>query len=273
MSSPLAEISIHTIGSATNSVLEISTGNPLLFQDFYAFCCTLADRVQIDREPVDSALQTTLAAWAALLRRKTLLGAEAQVGLFAELVFLERVAKVIGWAPAVDAWQGPKSEEHDFTLPFTDAEVKATRSEKRIHRISSLTQLLPKHDRRLLIASVQLTEGAAGGQSLPQLIASVFSGVMTATYGIQSRFRRRLAQLGWADEDAPQYTTGYHLRTPMCVISVDATCPAITPAILVALGDAQLRIGEVSYTANFDGLGVLDGSEQFDSLLFPKVKP
>jgi hypothetical protein len=82
--------------------------------------------------------------------------------------------------------------------------------------------------------------------------------------------RRRLTQLGWADDDAAEYTTSYQLRTPIAAIPVNDDCPAITASNLAGLGRAQVRIREVSYTADFEGLGVLDGTKQFNRLLFKR---
>jgi hypothetical protein len=209
-----------------------------------------------------------------LLRRRILLSDAVQTGLFAELIFLRRIATVVGWTAAVSYWQGPRSEEHDFTLSLVDVEVKATRSEKRVHQISSLSQLVPKDDRRLFIASVQLTLGAGSeSMSLPQLIADVLSNAIEAGSVVAEVVRRRLSQQGWLDEDAPQYATRYLLRTPMVIVPVDQACPAIVPDTLASLGAARFRIGDVAYTVNLDGLGTRDGTKQFDRLLFEGAKP
>jgi hypothetical protein len=270
ISSPLAEIAMHKVGSGASAALEVSTGNPALFQDFYALCCTVADRVQIDHEPVERALGTTLAAWAALIRQKSLLTTNSQVGLFGELLFLKRLAGVIGWPTAANAWQGPHSEEHDFTLPAADAEVKTTRGESRVHEISSLTQLMPKLKRRLAIVSIQLTPGAGkGSQSLPQLVGSVLSTASSISPQAADTIRYRLGKQGWIDQDASHYDTTYHLRAPLAAIAVDKNCPAIVPDTLIGLGRARFgRIEDVAYTVNLDGLGVLDGTRQFNRLLF-----
>ena len=272
LSSPLAEITIHNVGSGNQTALEVSTANSNLFQDFYAFCCTVADRVQIDREPIEKALLKTLSSWAALIRQKRLLSDNGQTGLFGELIFLKRIAGVIGWPLAVDAWQGPASEEHDFTLPAIDVEVKSTRGESRIHQISSLTQLMPKEGRRLAIVSVQLTPGVGkGSQSLPQLIASVLSTAASFAPQTIEIIRHHLTKQDWADEDASQYSTKYHLRAPLAAIPVDKNCPVIVPGTLSGLGPSRFaRIEKLAYAVNLDGLGVLDGSKEFARVLFRK---
>lgn len=272
VSSPLAEIEIYKVRAGQHAALEISTGNRDLFRDFYTFCCTLADRVQIEREPIENAVRTTLSRWAALIRRKALLSENRQSGLFGELIFLRRIADGIGWARAAKCWQGPFSEEHDFTLPVTDVEVKTTRSEHRLHKISSITQLLPKLNRPLFLVSVQITPGLGkGSQSLAQLVSSVVSAAIQEAPQAVEVIRGRLQEQGWFDDDAPQYNTRYHLRAPLAAIPVDRSCPAVVPATLASLGVERLaRLESLSYSVNLDGLGVHDGTKQFSRLLFPK---
>jgi hypothetical protein len=52
---------------------------------------------------------------------------------------------------------------------------------------------------------------------------------------------------------------------------VDRACPSITPTTISGLGSARsARILGVSYVVNMDGLGVLEGTPEFDTLLFPR---
>lgn len=270
--SPLAEVAIRNVGIGAHQRLEISTANPDLFRDFYSFCCTLADRVQLDKQLVVRALTETLRSWSALIRRKSLLSDERQVGLFGELLFLTRVADTVGWPAAVDAWQGPDAQEHDFTLLKVDAEVKSTRSERRIHQIGSLTQLLPKMGRRLIVVSIQITPSAGkGSMSLSQLVSQVLSTAILASPQTADTIREHLVRQGWADEDAPQYATRYQQRAPLAAVPVDARFPAIVPETLAALGPERIaRIERVDYAVDLSGLGVLDGTEPFERLLFER---
>lgn len=272
IANPLAELTIVKVGSGTQERLEVSASNPELFRDFYTFCCTVADKVQINGQTVEKSITETLASWAAIIRRRHFLSDEKQVGLFGELLFLRRAATSIGWPSAINGWQGPKIEEHDFTLPSIDVEIKATRAERRTHQISSLTQLVPKLGRKLFVVSIQLTQSTGKGSlSLPELVAAVLSAAITDAPDAVEMVRYQLKKLGWSDEDAPQYLTRYQLRSPMSAIPVDSSFPAVVPQTLSSLGPEQIaRIENVSYAVNLDGLGCLDGTKRFNWLLFQR---
>ena len=272
IANPLAELSILNVGSGSRRMLEISTGNADLYRDFYTFCCTVADKIQIDHQPVERALSETLSSWSALIRHKTLLSDEAQIGLIGELLFLNRAVSAIGWRSASKAWQGnsKNQEEHDFVLSKSDVEIKTTRNECRIHQISSLRQLVPKPCRRLVVVSVQLTPGTGKASfSLTSLVASVLTSAVSASPNIADLVRQQLETQRWRDEDAPHYNAQYHLRSKMAAIPVDNKFPAIVPDTLLALGpERKARINAVRYEVNLDDLGSLDGSKKFDQTLF-----
>lgn len=269
--SPLAEVTLREVGVGTDTALEVSTGNQDLYRDFYSLCCAIADRVQIEKQPVPVAVARTLASWAALIRRKSLLSQERQTGLLGELLFLRRVAGSLGWSAAAHAWLGPDSEEHDFILPSVDAEVKSTTREQRIHQIGTLTQLRPKAGRTLQLVSVQLTQAGESGDafSLSTMVASVLATAGRSTPPAAELIRDQIRRQGWEDEDAPHYMTRYRLRAPVMTLRVARGFPAITPETLASLGsEAVARIDHVSYSINVDGLGVLDGTKQFQRALF-----
>lgn len=269
--SPLAEVTIREVGVGTETALEVSTDNQALYRDFYSLCCSIADRVQVDKQPVSAAVAGTLTSWAALIRRKSLLSQESQTGLLGELLFLRRAAKSLGWTAAAHAWLGPDSEEHDFVLPSVDAEVKCTSREQRIHQIGSLMQLQPKLNRKLQLVSVQLTQAGDNQDafSLSTMVASALAAAGQAAPLAAELIRDQIRRQGWEDEDAPHYVTRYYLRAPLMTARVAHGFPAIVPESLVPLGaKAVSRVDHVSYSINVDGLGVLDGSRQFDRVLF-----
>jgi hypothetical protein len=265
-------VAIREIGVGSKTALEVSTDNQDLYRDFYSLCCLIADRVQIEKQPVPAAVAKTLASWAALVRRKSLLDSDRQTGLLGELLFLERVARSLGWAVAAQGWLGPNSEEHDFVLPFIDAEVKSTTREQRIHQIGSLMQLRPKLKRRLQFLSVQLTlaGGNKDGFSLSSTVASVLAAAAQASPRAAELIRNQIRGQGWEDEDAPHYTTRYYLRAPLMTVHISDTFPAIVPETLISLGRAVSRVDRVSYVINVEGLGVLDGTKHFERALFFK---
>jgi hypothetical protein len=268
--SPLADIDIRRVGSGSRAVLEMSTSNTDLYREFYAFCCEVADRVQIDGQAVPEAFAETLRLWASLLRRKPIMSEEKQIGLMGELWLLDRVGRSRGWRVAGDAWRGPESEEHDFTLATSDVEVKTTRSEVRLHRIGTLTQLVPKPGRPLFVLSIQLTGTArtAASLSLPRMVERSLTKARGAGKASAATIRERVEGYGWNDDHARHYGQEWELRSPPALIEVDGRFPAIVPGTLKALGREQRnRIDQVVYDVKLDGLGVLEGSEQFSAII------
>jgi hypothetical protein len=268
--SPLAEVSIRRVGSGSAAAVEVATSKSELYREFYAFCCDVVDRVQLDGHRVSDALAETLRRWASLLRRKAIMPEDRQIGLLGELWFLQQVATKRGWRFAGDAWRGPESEEHDFTLTTVDVEVKTTRSETRVHTIGSLTQLLPKPGRPLFVLSVQLTHvgKTATSMSLPRMVASALTKATAADGATASTVRAQIDAYGWNDDDAQHYPQEWALRSPPALILVDRRFPAIVPATLKALGKERMsRIGRVVYDARLDELGVLQGTRQFSSVI------
>ncbi|MCG3774136.1 MAG: hypothetical protein JW395_0953 [Nitrospira sp.] len=268
--SPLSEVSIRVVGAGSRRVAEVSTTNRLLYRDFYIFCCAVADRVQLNNQPVRQAIAETLGAWSALLSQRSLLSRESQIGLLGVLLFLTRLAAAIGWKNAVKSWQGPAAEEHDFAVDGLDLEVKTTLSERRVHQIGSVTQLMPKLRRRLVLISIQLTPVAGkSGSSLADTVANVLASVTEKAPESVDTLRALLAQVGWDETDAAHYCQPYRLRTALAAIEVDRSCPAIVPKTLARLGKhLTSRIESVSYAVDVDGLGALDGTRAFKKLVF-----
>jgi len=267
--SPLSEVSIRAIGVGKETALEISTANPALFREFYSLCCLIADRIQVEGEPISLAVCKTLELWTNLVRPKNLLSATTQVGLIGELLFLQRAAMALSWESAARGWYGPGSEEHDFVLPSVDVEVKTTTQEQRIHAISSLRQLLPKTGRRLYLVSVQLTPADTAHQSfsLPALVVKSLTAAASVSEGAAQLVRNRLRSLKWFDEDSAHYQERYCLRGPLEACHVGRQFPAIVPETLDSLGPSQRsRIEHIEYSINVDGLGAPEGSKIFDRL-------
>ncbi len=267
--SPLAAVSIAEVVKDQLEAVEIATANTRLFRDFYSFCCTVADRIQLGLQPVGHALSETLDSWAGLLKTRSLLSVDQQIGLLGELEFLIKAADALGWRIASKSWKGPDDEEHDFSLPFVDVEVKSTRGEKRVHQIGSLTQLLPKAGRPLFLVSVQLTRSGpgSGSRTLPGAVARVLLRAAKVDPLLATGLRLQLQHLGWSDDDASYYTEAFRLRTPMCAIPVDRSFPAILPSTLAHLGTERLsRIQRVSYSVDVDGLGFPDTTPAFKAL-------
>lgn len=263
--SQLVEIDIHSrmIGGARQ--LEVSTSNTSLYADFYAFACAVADRIQLQELPPQAAVEDALAAWSSLLQRVSLLTPEQQTGLMGELWLLKRLGQSIGWVQAIEAWKGPGSEEHDFSVHAVDIEVKSTLSERRHHVIGSLTQLVPTGSRPLYVLSIQFTgAGAGSGTSLAEAVEGVQRSARAHSAHVAVRLNSQLEASGWRHDSADHYTSRFELRTTPALIPVDDNFPALTPATLASLGpENRQRLLQVSYRVDLSDLGYLDGSPQF----------
>lgn len=266
---PLVEIDSRSMAMDGENVIEISTTNSRLYREFYAFACTVADGVQIASLTPACAVETSLASWAALVERLAILSLERQTGLLGELWMLNRIAAAKGWGDALRSWKGPDAEEHDFSLADGDIEVKTTVSERRIHMIGSLTQLLPMPGRPLYILSLQFTQSGLGpGSTLTQAVAEAYASAGAESSVFASDLGSRLQRVGWRQEHGQYYRRRWNLRSAAQLITVDETCPAIVPETVASLGVSRLsRVVQLSYRVDLEGLGSEDGSAEFLQIL------
>lgn len=118
-------------------------------------------------------------AWQEFMRKGAQpLGAEAEIGLFGELVVLEALIEA-GLPPhdALYSWLGPLDGLQDFEIGTGAIEVKTTVADTGfIAKIGSLDQLNDAVRKPLYLAAVRLKQ-AASGRTLPDLVASLKSTV------------------------------------------------------------------------------------------------
>ena len=230
-------------------MIEILVTDARLFLDAYPVLRGVADRVQLDHQPMTTAIRGTLHRLGHLLQPEATLQRSTETGLIGELCLLIGAVRTTGPAAAITAWRGALSEEHDFGFPGYDVEVKTTTSERRHHTIESLTQLVPTGDRPLWVVSVQITTAGSGGTSLPDLIRSLRA--MLGHGAHRDRFDDLLHAVGWADRHAQTCGTHWRLRTPPEVFAVNNTFPRITPDMLEHADLA--RVTDVRYRIDLTG--------------------
>jgi hypothetical protein len=239
----LTHVAVNTVVEDENRFIEISTTDPRVVVDGYAMLMAVADRIQLDGfKPLD-ALDETLKTWASILSTRTRLTAEAEVGLFGELLIVRALLET-GAADAI-AWRGGFGEEHDFGFSEADAEVKTTSGERRHHWIHGLTQLVPTGETPLWLLSLQITRGGdEQGETLPELIGHVSA---LADAPGRARIHANLAQIGWKEEQLDLFEEQWRLRTVPLALRVDDDFPRLTPAVLVDAGVDTSRLRQVSY--------------------------
>lgn len=247
--------------------LEIAATDPRVHATFYVFLQRVCDAVQLDRIGVHEALVRTIREWHLLLAPADVLGPEDQVGLYGELWFLLSLSSVRGLRVAHTAWTGPSGGAHDFRLGNLEFEVKTTLRERRLHKINGLTQLTASVGCVLHILSLQFTDAGQGaGMSLSALVAVVRSELKDELE-LGRAFEDALSARGYSDVHAASYQAPWKLRTLPALIAADQ--PQL-PRLGIASGatsEAAMRLREVRYVIDCEGLGVLQGSAEFGQVL------
>lgn len=84
-------------------------------------------------------------------------------------------------------------------------------------------------------------------------LVRAFDATLAAGYGLEP-------------SDLGQYSAVVKLRTPPYLVPVDAEFPRVVLADLVD-GNAAVRISDLRYRVDVEGLGFLPGSPQFDDVI------
>jgi hypothetical protein len=146
-----------------------------------------------------------LEAWRACLkaRQRGLSWAE-QIGLLGELMVLRILGAEIGFAQAIEAWQGPLDGIHDFSRLGVAIEVKTVLGTGNLLQISHLGQLESIGLSSLAIARARLREDR-NGKSLPSTVIEVRDDIIRSAPAALSVFNERLMRAGYLELDAALY--------------------------------------------------------------------
>ncbi|WP_082960588.1 MULTISPECIES: PD-(D/E)XK motif protein [unclassified Mycobacterium] len=248
----LKNISFEAVTAGDEDLAEITVRVAGNVHGAYGLLATIADGLQIAKAPLAVAVSASVSRYKDVLAARTGLTAHEQVGLFGELLFLEFLICGSGGAgPAVSAWQGPLSEEHDFVFDEVNVEVKTTVSERRRHIIAGLSQLVPVRGTPLRLISIQITRAAGeAARTLPSLVAHV----RNMAGGHVVPLDHRLEALGWRAEDADLYPTHWALRTRPRAYSIDGDFPAMTPERIAPAIPNFALVSDVTYTVDVTDL-------------------
>jgi hypothetical protein len=265
----LAAIIVEQIMVEEKPYVRLTTRQRPLYKEFYSLLTQIADSIQLDKAPADSAIATVLENWHQLLREVSILSTDQQVGLMGELWLLMRLISVSG-PSAIDSWTGPLREPHDFRFGEVEVEVKSTRGKARNHVINGLEQLKPSEGLTLYLLSLQFEQANTGDiTTLPAMVRETRTR-LTPLHSSALSFNKLIADCwGYREDDELHYATKYRMRSKPLLVKIDAACPALTlEAIGTAVGPEALhRIGDVQYTLNVEGLGSLDGTKQFTDIV------
>lgn len=257
--SPLPAVRIDQIAHAGRRMARFTTPGPDLLRDFHDLLLAVADRLVADGQSLEQAFDETVHGWSALLGRPRGMSLERRLGLHGELAVLGRLARDVGWRAALDAWVGPRGEEHDFALENADLEIKTTASELRRHTIHGLGQLSPTPGRPLWFASLRLTRGGNGGRTLRDSVKATRDAAAAENIALGRRVDRLLNAAGW-DSEQPDDERWTPRDSPLVLRADDM--PRLTADDLPGNGDG--RIDQVTYVVDVTGLPPADETPTID---------
>lgn len=253
-----------------SDLLVLATTSVELRRYFYDFSVEVLELTQRGGHTASAAVDEAWKRWGELIEQQSVLSRERQVGLIGELHLLRLLAAAHSWKFAIDAWHRTARAEHDFCLELCDIEVKTTTSDRRIHTIGAIDQLLPSPNRPLYILSNQFAVA-------PRLAANSFSLASTvrdslkeleSDVTLQNALKQRLAQVGWRENHMGYYQTTFVIRNFARLIPVNDACPRIVPQMLMAgLGSVSSRIESVMYSIDVSDLGWQEGSPEYTAAI------
>ena len=191
--------------------------------------------------------------WRRLLQGKSSgkLTRQKQMGLFAELIFLESCLKTMQPSQAVNAWRGPNKGAQDFLFGQSWAEIKAISKSATSVEISSLAQLALENPGTLEVYALDKAENVEEPKdavSLAKLVQRVRRQVGETGTPRQS-LDEKLLLAGYHDKDESAYAT------PIVILdhrtySVSGEFPRLTPITVPAeIVDAHYQIALHSLNA------------------------
>lgn len=224
------------------------------FAAFDALAVDLASRLAGGDSSPAEAVQRTVSKWRHFwgLNPIVLLTREEQLGLFAELWFLEFWLKpVVGAAEAVSRWRGPLGGRHDFAWQKASAEVKATTSSRgRLFRVNGLEQLAEPESGDLYFFGLRVQEDASASNNLPGVIARVRES-LNEDAEANAVFETLLKQAGYIASHELEYGRMTLAVQEEALFKVTSDFPRLVSEDLAS--QTCPAIEEVNYLINLNG--------------------
>lgn len=221
---------------------------------FDALAADLATRLADGKPEPAEAVRRTLAKWRRFwgLTPVTLLTREQQLGLFAELWFMEMWLKpAVGIGVAVSRWRGPTGGRHDFAWQSAAVEVKATTASRgRLFRINGLEQLAAPEQGDLLFFGLCVQEDASATNSLPVLVSRLEKSLKDDAESLAA-FEALLGRAGYSPAHRSDYeTTTLAVRAEL-LFEVRDDFPRLTPDRIASTSLSGIE--GVEYVCNLNG--------------------
>lgn len=186
-------------------------------------------------------------AWQNFMDREGagILGAEAETGLFGELIILDKlISSGMPLIDAVNAWHGPIDGVQDFLIGTGAIEVKTTASQGSFPaKISSLEQLDNSLVQPLFLAGVRVALHDSG-MTLPVFGQAVRSKFTTES-AARSIYENRLIQAGLLEANADKYPRCF-VHSNTVTFCVNNEFPSLTA------GKVGIEIRKVRYELDLE---------------------
>lgn len=161
----------------------------------------VSSRAASNVEDALSAIGSRLSAWQTCLKlRKDGFGQERMLGLYGELILLERLAGLVGLDRAIDAWTGPDRGLHDFEAGTFALEVKTSLGKHGAVRIGNLEQLDPVKFEELVLCRVVVVHDDAG-ISLSEQVSRIRDSAESIGPSVRRELDQHLLMNGYIDAD------------------------------------------------------------------------
>lgn len=196
-------VAAHRHWYASSSVIECRDDR--LLKTFAAMTIAIIGRIESDGLPTWEFINSLFSEWEQLLRHKSILSREGEIGLWGELWCILRTTR-----PSVllEAWRGPDSGPIDFLLDGKGFEVKASRR-CGVHQVSQSQVGDSMGEALITFVSIFVTSDPMRGITLPEIVERV-SNVVT-DFGL---LQEKLAAVGYRHDDSSSYSHKLALAEP-----------------------------------------------------------
>jgi hypothetical protein len=170
---------------------------------------------------------------------------EEEIGLFGELVILEKILSVNSKIEVLSAWKGPLGKSHDFIRPSISFEIKTSPLKKKaLINISSEFQLDGKN---LFLGFIVIddTIDSEANKSIPDLIETIQK--LLPEDGLDL-FKGLIKSAGYKETESEKYKNRKYAVSSISFYEVSDTFPRITPSKI------NPNVSDVRYKLNVGGL-------------------
>lgn len=228
---------------------------------FGAVCADIIIAIVDQHRQPAKAVASVIKAWASLWKpATTLMSATAQIGLFGELLSLQKIVMPVVGPSAVVHWSGPDKERHDFVGERIHLEVKTTTKSHHEHEISRYDQLRVPAGRRLFVISILAESSVAGTMSLATQVDQI-TDLLRGEPAYLDDFLTKLGKCEWTEElrHAPELQR-FHLRKSG-IFPVDSEFPRIPDDFAMPDG-----VTGIKYTVDLANLAPWSAQDLHDEI-------